>query len=211
MTATLILTCVLALVLGFAAGAWMRRPKGIAIDPAAHADAQAAPGRACRIAGVHAGACRNAGRRAAGAPRRTRRVAGGSGATARTRARGRRRTGPRRPRPNMRSARAPRPKPSCAMRRSSSRRRFTELAGKAFHERGQQFEHNVRLATGQSKSDIELLLKPFADQLGDVPPAHRHGVRRGSEGTVGAARRGAGTQDAQPGHGRAGATRSRAR
>ncbi|MGO4550922.1 DNA recombination protein RmuC [Lysobacter sp. 2RAF19] len=45
--------------------------------------------------------------------------------------------------------------------------RFTELAGKAFQERGQQFEHNVRQATGQSKSDIELLLKPFADQLGE--------------------------------------------
>jgi DNA recombination protein RmuC len=44
--------------------------------------------------------------------------------------------------------------------------KFTELAGKAFQERGQQFEHNVRQATGQSKSDIELLLKPFADQLG---------------------------------------------
>ena len=44
--------------------------------------------------------------------------------------------------------------------------KFTELAGKAFQERGQQFEHNVRQATGQSKSDIELLLKPFSDQLG---------------------------------------------
>ena len=45
--------------------------------------------------------------------------------------------------------------------------RFTELAAKAFHERGLQFEHNVRQATGQSKSDIEILLKPFADQLGE--------------------------------------------
>jgi DNA recombination protein RmuC len=45
--------------------------------------------------------------------------------------------------------------------------RFTELAGKAFDERGKQFEHDVRKATGQSKSDIELLLKPFADQLGE--------------------------------------------
>ena len=45
--------------------------------------------------------------------------------------------------------------------------KFTELAGKAFDERGKQFEHDVRKATGQSKSDIELLLKPFADQIGE--------------------------------------------
>jgi len=45
--------------------------------------------------------------------------------------------------------------------------KFTELAAKAFHERGLQFEHNVRQATGQSKADIETLLKPFGDQLGE--------------------------------------------
>ncbi|WP_166211470.1 DNA recombination protein RmuC [Cognatiluteimonas telluris] len=43
---------------------------------------------------------------------------------------------------------------------------FSELAGKVFDERGQQFEKNVQRATSQSKSDIETLLKPFADQLG---------------------------------------------
>ncbi|MFL6592069.1 MAG: DNA recombination protein RmuC [Luteimonas sp.] len=43
---------------------------------------------------------------------------------------------------------------------------FAELAGKVFEERGQLFEKNVQRATTQSKSDIETLLKPFADQLG---------------------------------------------
>jgi len=42
---------------------------------------------------------------------------------------------------------------------------FAELAGKTFEERGAQFESNVRTATQQSKSDIETLLKPFAEQL----------------------------------------------
>ena len=44
---------------------------------------------------------------------------------------------------------------------------FTELAGKVFDEKGQQFEKNVRLATGQSRTDIETMLKPFADKLGE--------------------------------------------
>ncbi|WMJ71069.1 DNA recombination protein RmuC [Stenotrophomonas sp. 24(2023)] len=44
---------------------------------------------------------------------------------------------------------------------------FAELAGKVFDERGQQFEKNVRDATVQSRADIEVLLKPFADKLGD--------------------------------------------
>lgn len=44
---------------------------------------------------------------------------------------------------------------------------FAELAGKVFDERGQQFEKNVRQATVQSRADIEGLLKPFADRLGD--------------------------------------------
>ena len=44
---------------------------------------------------------------------------------------------------------------------------FTELAAKAFEERGQQFEKNVRHATAQGKVDIETLLKPFADKLGE--------------------------------------------
>lgn len=44
---------------------------------------------------------------------------------------------------------------------------FAEMAGKVFDERGQQFEKNVTRATSQSKTDIETLLKPFADQLGE--------------------------------------------
>jgi DNA recombination protein RmuC len=43
---------------------------------------------------------------------------------------------------------------------------FSELAGKVFEERGQLFEKNVKHATAQSRVDIETLLKPFADQLG---------------------------------------------
>lgn len=42
---------------------------------------------------------------------------------------------------------------------------FAQMAGKVFAERGEQFEKNVRTATVQSKADIELLLKPFAEQL----------------------------------------------
>lgn len=44
---------------------------------------------------------------------------------------------------------------------------FAELAGKVFDERGQQFEKNVRLATGQSRADIETMLKPFSEKLGE--------------------------------------------
>lgn len=44
---------------------------------------------------------------------------------------------------------------------------FAELAGKVFEERGLQFEKNVRQATLQSKVDIEGLLKPFSDKLGE--------------------------------------------
>lgn len=44
---------------------------------------------------------------------------------------------------------------------------FSELAGKVFEEKGQQFEKNVRHATGQSRNDIEQLLKPFADRIKD--------------------------------------------
>jgi len=44
---------------------------------------------------------------------------------------------------------------------------FTELAGKVFKEKGEQFEKNVREATGQSRSDIEQLLRPFADRIKD--------------------------------------------
>jgi len=44
---------------------------------------------------------------------------------------------------------------------------FAELAGKVFDERGQLFEKNVRLVTGQSRADIEGLLKPFSEKLGE--------------------------------------------
>lgn len=44
---------------------------------------------------------------------------------------------------------------------------FTELAGKVFEEKGQQFEKNVRNATGQSRVEIEQLLKPFAERIKD--------------------------------------------
>ncbi|KAF1686867.1 DNA recombination protein RmuC [Pseudoxanthomonas broegbernensis] len=44
---------------------------------------------------------------------------------------------------------------------------FAELAGKVFEERGRQFEKNVLQATVQSRTDIEGLLKPFSDKLGE--------------------------------------------
>jgi DNA recombination protein RmuC len=44
---------------------------------------------------------------------------------------------------------------------------FAEQAGKVFDERGQLFEQQVRHATAQGKTDIETLLKPFADKLGE--------------------------------------------
>lgn len=44
---------------------------------------------------------------------------------------------------------------------------FTELAGKVFDERGQLFEKNVRTATAQGRTDVEELLKPFAEKLGE--------------------------------------------
>lgn len=44
---------------------------------------------------------------------------------------------------------------------------FAELAGRVFDERGQLFEKNVKLATSQGKTDLETLLKPFAEKLGE--------------------------------------------
>lgn len=44
---------------------------------------------------------------------------------------------------------------------------FSELAGKAFEEKGQQFEKNVKQASLQSKADIDALLKPFAERIGE--------------------------------------------
>ena len=44
---------------------------------------------------------------------------------------------------------------------------FTEQAGKAFEQRGEQFEKNVRNATEQGRTSIEALLKPFAEKIGE--------------------------------------------
>ncbi len=44
---------------------------------------------------------------------------------------------------------------------------FSELAGKVFEEKGQQFEKNVKQASLQSKADIDALLKPFAERIGE--------------------------------------------
>lgn len=44
---------------------------------------------------------------------------------------------------------------------------FAELAGRVFDERGQLFEKNVKLATSQGRTDLETLLKPFAEKLGE--------------------------------------------
>ena len=44
---------------------------------------------------------------------------------------------------------------------------FTEQAGKAFQQRGEQFEKNVRDATEQSRNNFDALLKPFAEKIGE--------------------------------------------
>ncbi|MBJ7575424.1 DNA recombination protein RmuC [Luteimonas sp. MC1828] len=44
---------------------------------------------------------------------------------------------------------------------------FAALAGKVFDERGKQFEASVRAASQQGRTDIEGLLKPFQDRLGE--------------------------------------------
>ncbi|QOW22092.1 DNA recombination protein RmuC [Novilysobacter avium] len=44
---------------------------------------------------------------------------------------------------------------------------FTELAGKVFEEKGQLFEKNVQRASLQSRADIDALLKPFAERIGE--------------------------------------------
>ena len=44
---------------------------------------------------------------------------------------------------------------------------FAALAGKVFDERGKQFEASVRAAGHQGRTDIETLLKPFAERLGE--------------------------------------------
>jgi len=44
---------------------------------------------------------------------------------------------------------------------------FTEMASKAFDERSQQAERNLKSNTEQSRADIESLLKPYAERLGE--------------------------------------------
>lgn len=44
---------------------------------------------------------------------------------------------------------------------------FSELAGKVFEEKGQLFEKNVQQASQQSRADIDALLKPFAERIGE--------------------------------------------
>ncbi len=44
---------------------------------------------------------------------------------------------------------------------------FAALAGKVFDERGRQFEASVRAANTQGRADIETLLKPFNERLGE--------------------------------------------
>ncbi len=44
---------------------------------------------------------------------------------------------------------------------------FSELAGKVFEEKGQLFEKNVKQASLQSRADIDALLKPFAERIGE--------------------------------------------
>ncbi|HEU4774258.1 MAG TPA: DNA recombination protein RmuC [Lysobacter sp.] len=44
---------------------------------------------------------------------------------------------------------------------------FAEQAGKAFQQRGEQFEKEVRAATEQGRNGFEALLKPFAERIGE--------------------------------------------
>lgn len=44
---------------------------------------------------------------------------------------------------------------------------FTEQAGKAFQQRGEQFEKNVRDATESGRTSMEALLRPFAEKIGE--------------------------------------------
>ena len=166
MTATLILACVLALVAGIAAGAWLRRPKGPAIDAFAHAEAQSrltVLAETLSATQVRAGTLEGELQARVGERDALRqevaqlRERAHDDATALARARA-----------EAEQAQRARAETEAFVRNAQEQlsAKFTELATKAFHERGQQFEHNVRLATGQSKSDIELMLKPFADQLG---------------------------------------------
>ena len=144
MTATMLLACAIALAIGAAVGAWVaRQRKGPEI--AALADAQA---RAASLA-------ESRDELRVEVDRLRERAAGDAAAIERARA-------------EAEQAQRARADTESFVRNAQEQlsAKFTELAAKAFHDRGQQFEHNVRVATGQSKSDIELLLKPFSEQLG---------------------------------------------
>jgi DNA recombination protein RmuC len=149
MTATLILSCVVALAIGLAIGALMLRRKPVAgVD----VDAQV---RAAALAGELAARTGERDTLRAEVERLRERTREDAAAIERART-------------EAEQAQRARADTEAFVRTAQEQlsAKFTELAGKAFQERGQQFEHNVRQATGQSKSDIELLLKPFSDQLG---------------------------------------------
>src|SRR5688572_16614490 len=144
MTATMLLACAIALAIGAAVGFWVaRQRKGPEI--AALADAQARAGSLAE----------SRDELRVEVDRLRERAAGDAAAIERARA-------------EAEQAQRARADTEAFVRNAQEQlsAKFTELAAKAFHDRGQQFEHNVRVATGQSKSDIELLLKPFSEQLG---------------------------------------------
>ncbi|UHQ20476.1 DNA recombination protein RmuC [Lysobacter sp. KIS68-7] len=152
MTMTLIVACVFALALGLAVGALLIKPKPATGDDTARIDAQ------MRTAALEGELQARAGEREelrAEIARLRERARDDATAIERARA-------------EAEQAQRARAETEAFVRNAQNElsAKFTELAGKAFHERGQQFEQNVRVATGQSKADIELMLKPFADQLG---------------------------------------------
>jgi DNA recombination protein RmuC len=152
MTLTALVACLLCLGIGLVAGLLLRKPKAAGVDPALFADVQS---RAATLEGeMNARVAEREDLRSELARLRAR-VEEDTVALARARS-------------EAEHAQRARLETEAFVRDAQAQlsARFTELATKAFHERGQQFEHNVRQATGQSKSDIELLLKPFADQIG---------------------------------------------
>ena len=152
MTMTLIVACVIALALGLAVGAWLLRPKHDTGQDAARVEAQV---RAATLEGELQARAGERDELRAEVARLRERAREDAAAIERARA-------------EADQAQRARAETEAFVRNAQEQlsAKFTELAGKAFQERGQQFEQNVRTATGQSKAAIELLLKPFADQLG---------------------------------------------
>lgn len=152
MTITALVACLLAFGTGVLAGLLLRKAKPTGIDPALFAEVQA---RAATLEGeMNARVAEREDLRGEVARLRAR-VEDDAVALARARS-------------EAEHAQRARAETEAFVRDAQAQlsAKFTELAAKAFHDRGQQFEHNVRVATGQSKSDIELLLKPFSEQLG---------------------------------------------